>query len=86
MRLGCEPMNLERTADIRFRVHNGLESDMAPCPKSARSRPSGRASVRGSFVTNWNDGGVFSDRQRPGALIVHLGLIALAVVQSRACF
>jgi hypothetical protein len=88
MRFGCEAKNMERTADIRFRVHNGLESDVAPCPKSARSRPSGRASVRGSFVINWNDGALLSDRQRPGALIVHLGLglIALAVVQSRACF
>jgi hypothetical protein len=37
---------------------------------------------------NWNDGGLLSDRQCPGALIVHLGLglIALAAAQSRACF
>src|ERR1700758_2114199 len=37
---------------------------------------------------NRSDGGLLADRQRPGALIVHLGhgLIALAVVQSRACF
>jgi hypothetical protein len=32
---------------------------------------------------NWSDGGLLADRQRPGALIVHLGLVALAVVQSR---
>jgi len=35
---------------------------------------------------NWSDGGLLADRQRPGSVIVHLGLIALAVVQSRACF
>jgi hypothetical protein len=29
MRFGCEAKNMERTADIRFRVHNGLESDVA---------------------------------------------------------
>jgi hypothetical protein len=37
---------------------------------------------------NWSDEGLLADRQRPGALIVHLGhgLIVPAVVQSRACF
>jgi hypothetical protein len=30
-----EPMNLERTADVRFRALNGLKSDADPCPKSA---------------------------------------------------
>ncbi|MBV9459077.1 MAG: hypothetical protein JO141_16360 [Bradyrhizobium sp.] len=37
---------------------------------------------------NWSDWGLLADRQRPGALIVHLGLglTAPAVVQSRAGF
>jgi hypothetical protein len=44
--------------------------------------------IQRSFVMNWNYGGLLVDRQRLGALIVHLGLglTALAVVQSRACF
>jgi hypothetical protein len=37
--LGREPINLERPADVRFGADNGLMSDMAPCPKSAMSRP-----------------------------------------------
>ena len=35
--LGREPINLERTVDVRFGAHSGLKSDMAPCPKSATS-------------------------------------------------
>ena len=30
---GREPIDLEGTADVRFGAHNGLKSDMAPCPK-----------------------------------------------------
>jgi hypothetical protein len=33
--LGREPINLEWSADVRFGAHNGLKSDIAPCPKSA---------------------------------------------------
>jgi hypothetical protein len=33
-----EPINLEWTANVRFGAHNGLKSDMPPCPKSAKSR------------------------------------------------
>ena len=33
-----EPINLEWSADVRFGAHKGLKSDIAPCPKSARSR------------------------------------------------
>jgi len=64
-----------------------------PCPveRPSNARAVGgrkRASIRGSFVMKWSQGGLLVDRQCPGALIVHfgLGLIALAVVQSRACF
>jgi hypothetical protein len=28
-------MNPEWSADVRFGAHNGLKSDIAPCPKSA---------------------------------------------------
>jgi hypothetical protein len=35
--LWCEPINLEWSADVRFGARiNGLKSDIAPCPKSAR--------------------------------------------------
>src|ERR1700747_307303 len=34
--LGREPKP-ETLANVRFRAHNGLKSDIAPCPKSARS-------------------------------------------------
>ena len=34
--LGREPINLERSADVRFVAHNGLKSGAAPCPKSAK--------------------------------------------------
>src|SRR5258706_2684522 len=34
--LGREPINLEWSADVRFGAHNGLKSDIAPCPKHAR--------------------------------------------------
>jgi hypothetical protein len=33
--LGREPINLERSTDVRFGAHNGLKSEIAPCPKSA---------------------------------------------------
>jgi hypothetical protein len=36
MNLGHEPINLERPAQVRFGVDNGLMSDMALCPKSAK--------------------------------------------------
>src|SRR5258708_6305910 len=36
--LGREPINLEWSADVRFGAHNGLKSDIAPCPKSANKR------------------------------------------------
>ena len=36
--LGREPINLEWSADVRFGAHNGLKSDIAPCPKSAINR------------------------------------------------
>src|SRR6266436_1202446 len=29
----CEPINLERSADVRFGAHNGLKSDIAPSRK-----------------------------------------------------
>jgi hypothetical protein len=34
--LGREPKP-ETLANVRFRAHNGLKSDIAPCPKSART-------------------------------------------------
>jgi hypothetical protein len=34
--LGREPKP-ETLANVRFRAHNGLKSDIAPCPKSATS-------------------------------------------------
>src|SRR5438046_6768811 len=36
--LGREPINFEWSADVRFGAHNGLKSDIAPCPKSANKR------------------------------------------------
>jgi energy-coupling factor transporter ATP-binding protein EcfA2 len=35
--LGREPINSERSADVRFGSHSGLKSDIATCPKSASS-------------------------------------------------
>jgi hypothetical protein len=32
-----EPINLGRTADVRFGANAGLSSDLVPCPKSART-------------------------------------------------
>jgi hypothetical protein len=43
--LGREPINLERPADVRFGADNGLKSDMAPCPKSAKLGSRGIASA-----------------------------------------
>jgi hypothetical protein len=40
--------------------------------------------IRGSLAANWNRGELLADRQCPGALIVDLGLGAVA--QSCACF
>jgi hypothetical protein len=34
--LGREPINLQWSADVRFGAHNGLKSDIAPFPKSAK--------------------------------------------------
>src|SRR5712671_5481970 len=34
--LGREPINLEWSADVRFGAHNGLKSDIALWPKSAK--------------------------------------------------
>ncbi len=35
LRPGREPINSEWSTDVRFGAHNGLKSDIAPCPKSA---------------------------------------------------
>jgi hypothetical protein len=32
---------VDRLIDVRFRLHNGLKSDIAPCPKSAMKRRRG---------------------------------------------
>jgi hypothetical protein len=34
LRPGREPINSEWSTDVRFGAHNGLKSDIAPCPKS----------------------------------------------------
>jgi hypothetical protein len=45
---------LGRTYDVRFRAHSGLKSEIAPCPKSAKSRLTqhsmiGESQPRGRF-------------------------------------
>jgi hypothetical protein len=35
LNLGREPIKPEALANVRFGAHNGLKSDIAPCPKSA---------------------------------------------------
>jgi hypothetical protein len=36
-RSGREPIKSEALANVRFGAHNGLNPDIAPCPKSASS-------------------------------------------------
>ena len=38
IKLGREPIDSERSVDVRFGAHSGLSSDIAPGPKSANKR------------------------------------------------
>jgi hypothetical protein len=39
---------LEWSADVRFGAHNGIKSDIAPCPKSAKRRHHATGILRSS--------------------------------------
>jgi hypothetical protein len=47
---GREPPNAPALTNVRFRAHSGLKSDIAPCPKSARTGPS----AIGTFDPSWS--------------------------------
>ena len=39
IKLGREPIDSERSVDVRFGAHSGLSSDIEPCPFSAADIP-----------------------------------------------
>ena len=47
--IGCEPIKPEALANVRFRAHNGLNSDIVPSPEKCQDRKSrSAASLRKS--------------------------------------
>jgi hypothetical protein len=59
MSLGREPIKPEALANVRFGAHNGLKSDIAPCPKSAINGSQAHYSITSSARSS-SDGGISS--------------------------
>jgi hypothetical protein len=51
---GREPINSEVLVDVRFGMHDGLKSDITPCPKSAAAN-TGNRTVDGCAKERVND-------------------------------